>query len=304
MMNSLISVSSLSRRFGAETVLDQIDLEIPAGRVFGLVGENGAGKTTLIRHCLGLYRAQSGSVRVFGQDPVADPASVLSRIGFLSEDRDLPDWMTVGELMRFQAPFYSGWDQNLVEELRVNFGLPEKRPVSQLSRGQKAKLGLLVALGHRPELLLLDEPSSGLDPLARRDILEVLIRTTISEGRTVFFSSHLLDEIERVCDWVGFLIRGRIVLQGSVAEINERHRRLIARFDRVQNTLPDIPGSTTIAGRGMEWTLVGQTSVGEITRSLKEMGGKIVDDQVASLEEVFLAYSRSDFSQQSEKERG
>jgi ABC-2 type transport system ATP-binding protein len=99
MMNSLISVSSLSRRFGADTVLDQIDLEIPAGRVFGLVGENGAGKTTLILHCLGLYRAQSGSVRVFGQDPVADPVSVLGRIGFLSEDRDLPDWMTVGELM-------------------------------------------------------------------------------------------------------------------------------------------------------------------------------------------------------------
>jgi ABC-2 type transport system ATP-binding protein len=192
----------------------------------------------------------------------------------------------------------------LVEELRVNFGLPEKRAVSQLSRGQKAKLGLLVALGHRPELLLLDEPSSGLDPLARRDILEALIRTTISEGRTVFFSSHMLDEIERVCDWIGFLIRGRIVLQGSVAEINERHRRLIARFDRDQNNLPDIPGSTTIAGSGMEWTLVSRSPVGEIAHTLKEVGGKIVDEQVASLEEVFLAYSRSDLSQRREKERG
>lgn len=302
-MNSLISVSGLSRRFGAETVLDQIDLEIPTGRVFGLVGENGAGKTTLIKHCLGLYRAQSGSVRVFGQDPVAEPTSVLSRIGFLSEDRDLPEWMTVGELMRFQAPFYSGWDQNLVEELRVKFGLPEKRPVSQLSRGQKAKLGLLVALGHRPELLLLDEPSSGLDPLARRDILEALIRTVISEGRTVFFSSHLLDEIERVCDWIGFLVRGRIVLQGSVAEINERHRRLIARFDCAQKTLPDIAGSTTVAGRGTEWTLVSQSSVGEIARILKKAGARIVDEQVASLEEVFLAYSQSDLSQRREMGR-
>lgn len=295
-MNSLINVSGLTRRFGADTVLDQIDLEIPAGRVFGLVGENGVGKTTLIRHFLGLYRAQMGSVRVFGLDPVADPTGVLSRIGFLSEDRDLPDWMTVEELLRFQAPFYSGWDRNLVEELRGSFGLPEKRAVRLLSRGQRAKLGLLVALAHRPELLLLDEPSSGLDPLARRDILETMIRTTISEGRTVFFSSHLLDEIERVCDWIGFLVRGRIVLQGSVAEINEKHRRLVVRFDSEQRSLPDIAGSTMVGGRGLEWTLVSQSSLGEVAHSIKKLGGRIVDEQVASLEEIFLVYSRADFS--------
>ena len=130
-----------------------------------LVGENGAGKTTLLKHFLGLYRAQMGSVRVFGKDPVADPPGVLSEIGYLSEDRDLPDWMRVSELMNYTKQFFANWDAAYAEELRDMFELSGRQKIRTLSRGQRARAGLLVALAHRPNLLLLDEASSGLDPV-------------------------------------------------------------------------------------------------------------------------------------------
>ncbi len=182
---SAISVSELTRRFGATTALDSVSVALPRGAVYGLVGANGAGKTTLIRHILGLLRAESGSVRVFGLDPVADPVAVLSRIGYLSEENDLPGWMRVDELIRYTSAFYTQWDDAYAEELRRAFALDRGAKIKDLSRGQKARMGLLIALAHRPELLMLDEPSSGLDPIVRRDILGAVIRTIADQGRTV-----------------------------------------------------------------------------------------------------------------------
>ncbi|OHE84818.1 MAG: ABC transporter ATP-binding protein, partial [Verrucomicrobia bacterium RIFCSPLOWO2_12_FULL_64_8] len=153
------------RRFGSKTVLNDVSLAAPRGSVFGLVGENGAGKTTLVKHILGLLRAEAGSVRVFGMDPVADPVSVLGRIGYLSEQPDLPGWMRVDELIRYTQAFYPKWDAAYAEEMREQFGLDPAARVRVLSKGQRAKLGLLAAQAHRPDLLLLDEPSSGLDPI-------------------------------------------------------------------------------------------------------------------------------------------
>src|SRR5580765_2184602 len=195
---AVIAITDVSRRFGIKTALDNVSLYVPRGSVFGLVGENGAGKTTLIKHILGLFRAESGTVRVFGLDPVADPVAVLGRIGYLSEQPDLPGWMRVDELLRYTQAFYPGWDPAYAEELRKQFGLDPRARLKTLSKGQQAKAGLLAAQAHRPKLLLLDEPSSGLDPLVRRDILEAVIRTIADEGRTVLFSSNPLDEIERV----------------------------------------------------------------------------------------------------------
>src|SRR5207245_11411241 len=172
----------LCRRFGEKMALDRVSLTVPAGTVLGLVGENGAGKTTLIKHILGLLRAQSGSVRVFGLDPVADPPGVLSRIGYLSEEPDLPGWMRVDELLRYTQAFYPQWDVRYAEELRRQFRLELDARIKQLSRGELARAALLVALAYRPELLLFDEPSSGLDPVVRRDILETIIRTVAEEG--------------------------------------------------------------------------------------------------------------------------
>ncbi|HSP34946.1 MAG TPA: ABC transporter ATP-binding protein [Thermoanaerobaculia bacterium] len=201
-----------------------VSLSVPRGAVYGLVGANGAGKTTLIRHILGLLRAQSGTVRVFGRDPVADPVGVLSRIGYLSEDNDLPGWMRVDELVRYSRAFYPGWDDAYAEELRRAFALDETTRIKNLSKGQKARAGLLIALAYRPELLVLDEPSSGLDPIVRRDILAAVIRTIADEGRTVLFSSHLLDEVEQVADHVTMISHGTIVLSAPLAEIKQAHR--------------------------------------------------------------------------------
>src|SRR5437899_10687023 len=222
----VIEVTELTRRFDSKTALDSVSLSMPRGAVYGLVGANGAGKTTLIKHILGLLRAESGSVRVFGLDPVADPVGVLSRIGYLSEENDLPGWMRVDELIRYTRAFYPAWDDGYAEELRRAFALDHAAKVSTLSKGQKARLGLLIALAYRTELLVLDEPSSGLDPIVRRDILGAVIRTIADEGRTVLFSSHLLNEVEEVADHVTMIDHGRIVLSAPLDAIKESHRSL------------------------------------------------------------------------------
>jgi ABC-type multidrug transport system ATPase subunit len=219
----VIVVTGLTRRFGATVALDSVTLSIPRGVVYGLVGENGAGKTTLIQHIMGMLEAQAGAVRVFGRDPVAHPAEVLSRIGYLSEQNDLPAWMRVDELMRYTRAFYPQWDDAYAEALRGAFSLDRHARVGDLSRGQKARMGLLVALAYRPELLVLDEPSSGLDPIVRRNILEAIIRTIADEGRTVLFSSHLLDEVERVADYVTMISRGRVALSAPLGELKATH---------------------------------------------------------------------------------
>ena len=242
----VIDVTDLTRRFGGHTALDAVSLRIPRGSVYGLVGENGAGKTTLIKHILGLLRAEQGTVRVFGLDPVQHPVEVLSRIGYLSEANDLPGWMRVDELMRYSRAFYPAWDDAYAEELRVAFELEPTTRVKNLSRGQKARLGLLVALAYRPELLVLDEPSSGLDPIVRRDILEAIIRTIAHEGRTVLFSSHLLDEVERVADHVTMISRGRVALSASLDELKAAHDG--AALDDIFVAHAGVRASTPLAG--------------------------------------------------------
>lgn len=165
-------MQNVTRRFGSKVALDDVSFRAPQGSVVGLVGENGAGKTTLIKHILGLLKAQTGTVRVFGRDPVADPVGVLSHIGYLSEEPDMPGWMRISQLIRYVSAFYPSWDHNYAERLRREFGLDPAMKVKQLSKGQRARAGLLIALAYRPELLVLDEPSSGLDPIVRRDIWE------------------------------------------------------------------------------------------------------------------------------------
>lgn len=245
MAEPVIQLSNLCRRFGRKLALDDVTLSLPRGVVYGLVGANGAGKTTLIRHILGLLRAERGTVRVFGLDPVAEPVAVLGRIGYLSEENDLPTWMRVGELIRYTRAFYAAWDDDYAEELRRAFGLDPSARIRDLSRGQKARAGLVAALAHRPDLLVLDEPSSGLDPIVRRDILGAVLRTVAHEGRTVLFSSHLLDEVEEVADHVIMISEGRILLSAPLAEIRERHRvdGRVPSLDEVFHSLAGTPAS-------------------------------------------------------------
>ena len=286
---SVIAVGGLSRRFKSKLALDAVNLNVERGQVFGLVGANGAGKTTLIKHVLGLFKAESGSVRVFGLDPVADPVGVLSRVGFLSEDRDLPGWMRVDELIRYTRAFHRNWDAAYAGQLREQFQLDPAARIKQLSRGELAKAGLLVALAHRPELLVLDEPSSGLDPVVRREMLEAIVRTVADEGRTVFFSSHLLDEIERVSDRVAMMAGGRIVLQGRLDEILEAHFRLTLRFPAPLRVPPMLAGALHTTGEGLEWTALCNGARGELVEAAAKLGARVVSETTASLDEIFLA---------------
>jgi len=279
---SVIATSNLTRRFGSKAALDDVSFTVPRGSVFGLVGENGAGKSTLIKHLLGLWRAQAGTVRVFGLDPVSEPVSVLGRIGYLSEQPDLPEWMTVGEFIRYTQAFYPRWDAQYAEELRLQFGLDLDKRIRVLSKGQRAKLGLLGAQAHRPELLLLDEPSSGLDPIVRNDILAAVIRTVADEGRTVFFSSHLLEEIERVADHIAMLHQGKLVLCAQLDEIKLQYRRIVLHFDTPQIQPPAVPGALTVNGSGREWSILCNQPIK--TNFLT----RVIDDQPASLGDIFV----------------
>jgi ABC-2 type transport system ATP-binding protein len=286
---TVVQLDGVSRRFGATTALSDVSLNVPRGTVLGLVGVNGAGKTTLIKHVLGLLRPQTGQVRVFGLDPVADPVGVLSKIGYLSEEKDLPDWMRVDELLHYSQAFYSSWDDQYAEELRQTFELDPAKRIKQLSRGQRARAGLLVALAHRPAILVLDEPSTGLDPIVRRDILAAIIRTISEEGRTVLFSSHLLDEVERVSDRVTIIDEGRIVLCDGLDQIKDSFHSLTIRFDTPQSHPPTIAGALTWKGARHEWTAVCNGRLDVLQAAAAEAGVRIVAQRVPSLDEIFVA---------------
>jgi ABC-2 type transport system ATP-binding protein len=220
----------------------------------------------------------------------------LGRIGYLSEQPDLPGWMRVDELLRYTRAFYPNWDPAYAAAMLKHFGLNPAQRIATLSKGQTAKAGLLVAQAHRPDLLLLDEPSSGLDPLVRRDILEAVIRTVADEGRTVFFSSHLLDEIERVSDNVAMLHRGKLIWCGPLDEIKNRHSRLILRFEANQAQSPVVPGALSVLGAGKEWTVLCNGARDEMPIIASQLGARIVDRQAPSLGEIFVAYAGSGVS--------
>jgi ABC-2 type transport system ATP-binding protein len=287
--DAVVSIDGLTRRFGEKVALDGVSLEVPPGSVYGLVGENGAGKTTLIKHVLGLLRAQRGSVRVMGLDPVREPVNVLSRVGYLSEERDLPGWMRLHELIRYMRAFYPTWDDRYAEELREKFDLDPLARVKTMSQGQRARAGLLVALAYRPDLLVLDEPSTGLDPVVRREILAAIIQTMADGGRTVVFSSHLLEEVERVSDHVAMLDRGRLVLCGRLDDVRAQHRRVTLRFDEARQRTPALEGTLVCSGHGREWTAVVGRALELIAHEAAGIGARIVEESTPSLDEIFVA---------------
>jgi ABC-2 type transport system ATP-binding protein len=177
------------------------------------------------------------------------------------------------------------------EQLRQRFGLNADQRIKTLSKGQKAKAGLVAAQAHRPELLLLDEPSSGLDPMVRHDILEAVIRTVADEGRTVFFSSHLLEEIERVSDHVAMLHQGKIVVFGALDELKSKHRRILLHFESAQSRAPVIDGALSLTGAGREWTVVCNGRRDEVSAAITRAGARVVEERGPTLNEMFVAYA-------------
>ena len=287
--DAIVAVDGLTRRFGPKKALDNVNLTLPRGVVFGLVGANGAGKTTLIRHILGLLRAEAGSVRVFGRDPVADPAGVLGKIGYVSEEHDVPSWMRVWELMRYTQAFFPTWDPAYAEELRGRFELDPDVRIKHLSKGQRARADLLVALAHRPELLVLDEPSAGLDPIVRRDILEAVIRAIADDGRTVLFSSHLLNEVERVADQVTMIHQGKIVFSSALDDLLATHRCWTLRFAEARSRPPELAGVLAWEGTGRDWTAVHHGEPGAFQSAAIGLGAQVFENRTPSLDEIFVA---------------
>jgi ABC-2 type transport system ATP-binding protein len=285
----VVRLQNVSRQFGQKRALADINLEVPEGVVFGLVGRNGAGKTTLIRHVMGLLRAAEGSVSVFGLDPVANPTQVLGQIGYLSEGNEMPEWMSVRELMRFTRAYFPTWDESYAESLRQTFEIDAGQTIQKLSKGQRARVGLMLAIAHRPKLLVLDEPSSGLDPLVRRDILRAIIKTIAEEGRTVIFSSHLLDEVERVADHVAIIESGRLIQNDELEALKSSFQRLVLRFAEPPQAAPTADGFFNWQGGARNWSAFFNGDREAAAAATRELDAEIVERASPSLNEIFLA---------------
>ena len=240
---NIIETNQLTHRYWRTEALRGLDLAVPAGSVFALLGANGAGKTTAIKVIMNLLRPTSGEARVFGVDSRRLGEAELAKIGYVSENQQLPLWMTVRQLLDYCRPFYPTWDRTLEAKLLAQFDLPPERKLKQLSRGMLMKAALLSSLAYRPKLLVLDEPFSGLDPLVRDDFVHGLIEASELGEWTVFISSHDIEEVERLADHIGLLESGRL----KFAETTEA---LLGRFRRIDVTLQGGPAALDVVPAG------------------------------------------------------
>ncbi|MGD0384169.1 MAG: ABC transporter ATP-binding protein, partial [Thermoguttaceae bacterium] len=212
----VISAQQVYRRFGDKEVLRGVDLTIPRGSVVGLLGKNAAGKSTLIKCLLGLLRINAGNLQVFNDDSWSLSAARKARLGYVPQEISLYSWMRVSQIIQYTAAFYPKWNWDLSDHLVSQWELPPKDRVGPLSAGQIQKLALVLALGHEPDLLVLDEPLASLDPIARRDFLRTILDIAQSENRTVLFSTHITTDLERVADRVAILRDGQIVFHDEL----------------------------------------------------------------------------------------
>ena len=220
-----IECENLSRSFGRVPAVQGLDLRIPDGSFFALLGPNGAGKSTLLKLLLNLLRPTSGRSRVLGRESGSLGPADFRRIGYVADGQDLPDWMTVSQLLAYCRPLYPTWDDGLAARLQGQFDLPGDRPIKKLSRGMRMKAALLSNLSYRPELMVLDEPFGGLDPLVRDDFIQGLLEIPGDDRpRTFIVSSHDIDEVERLADQVGFLAAGRLLVHESADALRGRFR--------------------------------------------------------------------------------
>jgi ABC-2 type transport system ATP-binding protein len=227
MTDSALHADNLGKRYGAKWALQDCTLEVPAGSVTALVGPNGAGKTTLLQLAIGLVRPSAGSVHVLGLSPRDDAAALLPRVGFVAQEHPLYRRLTVRETMTLGRKLNPRWDDALALARIERLELPPDQKVGRLSGGQQAQVALTLALAKRPELLLLDEPVASLDPLARREFLQSVMEAVAEHGVTVVLSSHIVADLERVCDHLVILSHARTQLVGPIDEIVSTHRLLV-----------------------------------------------------------------------------
>lgn len=280
-MSVALNATGLGKRYRNRWALRDCSLRVPAGRITGLVGANGAGKTTLLKVAVGLLKPTAGEISVFGWSPTEQPVLVLSRVGFVPQDRPLYRRFTVGDILQMGRHLNPRWDQGLVVARLARLDIALNRKVAHLSGGQQAQVSLALALGKRPDLLLLDEPLSNLDPLARREFLRELVEVVAAEGLSVILSSHIVSELERVCDHLVILNEGRVQVVGDIDELVALHKLVVTpRLDPAV-----INGDATV---------VQATHTDRQSAMLVKVGSHPVrpDWEVhdVSLEEIVLAY--------------
>lgn len=290
---NIIETENLTRRFGRAEAVAGLDLAVPQGSVCALLGPNGAGKSTTLKLLLNLLQPTAGSARVLGVDSRKLGPKELERIGYVAESQKLPTWMTVRQWADYCRPFYPQWDAGLEQTLWAQFDLPPERKLEHLSRGMLMKAALLTALSYRPELLVLDEPFSGLDPLVRDEFVRGILEVSALGNWTVVVSSHDIEEVERLADRVA-------VLDGGKLKVNETTEDLLARYRRVEVTgAPD--GAEPGAG-WIEWERAGALTrfvetnyAGEATEAgwRLRFGGAKVEARVMTLREIFLCFAKA-----------
>jgi ABC-2 type transport system ATP-binding protein len=286
MNNPVIRVDGIRKQFGGQEVLKGVSFEVQAGQTFAFLGRNAAGKTTLIRMLLGLLTPNAGSISILGINPQTNPLAVRRRVGYLAEDQKMFGWMTVEQIVQFIAPFYDAWDEALAVQYLNQFELPRQTKIKHLSKGQNVRLGLVLALARRPDVVILDDPVLGLDPIMRKEFNRDLIAHLQGEGRTVLYSSHLLYEVEPVADAVGILHQGQIVRQGATEDLREQVKRLLVPAA----ALGRLPGLKVldVAAAG-DRTAVTVNEASDAIAALHQIGvePEIVD---LNLDEIFEAF--------------
>ncbi len=238
-----IETQNLTKYYGTTPVVDHLNLQIPKGSIFGLLGRNGAGKSTTIRMLLGFAKPTSGRCYIDGQDSNNLTPDLIARIGYINEGHKLFDSMSIEALRKYQAAFYpQRWDNNLFEEMIEFFELSKKKKIRKLSNGQRAQVSLAMVLAPDPEILIMDDPTLGLDVVVRRQFLEGIIKLIQREGRTILFSSHILSDVERVADNIAILDNGQLRARCTMEEFRNAVRKVVLKFNQTPENEVQIPG--------------------------------------------------------------
>lgn len=289
-----IETENLGRSFGSFEAVRNVNMRVEKGTVFGLLGVNGAGKSTIIKMIVGHLRPSSGSIRILGRKLEEDLVEIRRRVAYVSENRYLYEWMTVAESIKFTRAFHSTWDDEKAAHLLKRFSLPPDKKIKQLSRGNRARVCLLLALSYNPELIILDEPTSGLDPIVRRDFIENIVSEISEEGKTVLFSSHIVEEVERVADYVGIINDGELLLTSSIDDIKTSYKRIRYSTNGTRPELAGVPGVLGVENGRHEQVLTVKGWGDETIRALGARGISEPEVLPISLEEIFVSTVRAE----------
>jgi ABC-2 type transport system ATP-binding protein len=288
-----IELQHVTRRFGRTTAVNDLSLRIAPGKSFGFIGLNGAGKTTTIRMMVGLLAPHAGTIRVAGCAVPQQRDEMKHHIGYVPDRPNIYSWMRVAEAIHFCKSIYPSWNDAYVAELLKTFDLELTKRVKHLSKGMAAKLQLLLALGHDPKILILDEPMSGLDPLVREEFLEGLIAAVAERGQTVLFSSHTLSDVQRLADSIGLLHQGRLLFHSPIDQLLEKTKRIRAVLKDSSRAVATPPGVIWQKANGREWMLtVENFSLAQVEFLRDKNSVENVDVLDLSLDDVFKDYVR------------